>query len=296
MPQAREPPDNLSPTKVVVERLHHRIDMRTLHRDEGAQRLGLNEIGRVILRMSAPLLVDDYRRNRATGSFILIDEASNETVGAGVILQSAVHGSDAPVARNLTWHEGSVTRERRWAALGQRGATIWLTGLSGSGKSTIASALEERLVGARALRLRARRRQPAPRPQPRSGLRRSLAYGERPAGGRGRASAGRRWRRGPRRADQPVHRRPRPRPQPARASGLEFAEVHVHTSLETCERRDPKGLYAKARGVEIPGFTVVSARYEAPPSPDLRLDGGGTVADAVDELLGLLARGVVIVE
>jgi bifunctional enzyme CysN/CysC len=283
--------------KAVVERLRYRIDMRTLHRDEGAGRLGLNEIGRLVLRTSAPLLVDDYRRSRATGSFILIDEATNETVGAGVILRSAVHGLEAPVARNLTWHKGSVSRERRWAALGQRGATVWMTGLSGSGKSTIASALDERLVGA------GRFAYVLDGDNLRHGLNRDLGFDD--------ASRSENVRRAaevarlladagavvlvglisPFEADREL----------ARAlhvdSGLEFLEVHVDTSLEACERRDPKGLYAKARRGEIAAFTGVSAAYEPPPAPDLRLDGEGTLSDEVDQLLTLLiARGVVSVD
>ncbi len=283
--------------KAVVERLHYRIDMRTLHRDEGAQRLALNEIGRVILRTSAPLLVDDYRRNRSTGSFILIDEATNETVGAGVVLHSVVHDGEAPVARNLTWHEGSVTRRRRWSALGQCGATLWLTGLSGSGKSTIASALEERLVGA------GRFAYVLDGDNLRHGLNRDLGFDDasrtenvRRAAEVARllADAGAVVLVGlisPFAADRELARRLH------EASGLEFYEVHVDTSLETCEDRDPKGLYAKARRGEIPGFTGISAPYEAPLSPDLRLDGAGALADAVDALLALLvAKGVVGVE
>ena len=70
----------------MVDELRYRLDVNTLHRDEEADGLGLNEIGRVRLRLSAPLFVDEYRRNRATGSFILIDEATNDTVGAGMVL------------------------------------------------------------------------------------------------------------------------------------------------------------------------------------------------------------------
>jgi bifunctional enzyme CysN/CysC len=283
--------------RAVVERLHYRIDMRTLHRDEGAQRLALNEIGRVILRTSAPLLVDDYRRNRSTGSFILIDEATNETVGAGVVLHSVLHEGEAPVARNLTWHEGSVTRRRRWSALGQCGATLWLTGLSGSGKSTIASALEERLVGA------GRFAYVLDGDNLRHGLNRDLGFDDasrtenvRRAAEVARllADAGAVVLVGlisPFAADRELARRLH------EADGLEFYEVHVDTSLKTCEGRDPKGLYAKARRGEIPGFTGISAPYEAPLSPDLRLDGARALADAVDALLALLvAKGVVGVE
>jgi len=283
--------------KAVVERLHYRIDMRTLHRDESAQGLGLNEIGRVVLRTNMPLLVDDYRRSRATGSFIVIDEATNETVGAGVVSHSGAHAAEAPIARNLTWHEGSVSRGRRWAALGQRGATVWMTGLSGSGKSTIASALDERLVGA------GRFAYVLDGDNLRHGLNSDLGFDD--------ASRSENVRRAaevsrlladagavvlvglisPFEADRELARGLHA------ASGLEFLEVHVDTSLQACEERDPKGLYAKARRGEIMDFTGISARYEAPTKPDLRLDGEGTVAEVVDQLLALLVeRGVVVVE
>jgi bifunctional enzyme CysN/CysC len=72
--------------RAVVDELHYRVDVDTLHRDRAADGLGLNEIGRVRLRASAPLLVDEYRRNRSTGSFILIDESSHDTVGGGMVL------------------------------------------------------------------------------------------------------------------------------------------------------------------------------------------------------------------
>ncbi|MEJ7797205.1 MAG: adenylyl-sulfate kinase [Solirubrobacteraceae bacterium] len=281
----------------VVERLQYRIDMRTLHREEGAHELGLNDIGRVILRTGTPLLVDDYRRNRATGSFILIDPATNETVGAGVLLHSAVHGAEAPVARNLTWHEGSVSRARRWAALGQRGATVWLTGLSGSGKSTIATALEERLVGA------GRFAYVLDGDNLRHGLNRDLGFDDRSrtenvrrAGEVARllADAGAVVLVGlisPVAADRELVRRMHV------DSDLEFLEVHVDTSLEACERRDPKGLYAKARLGEIPAFTGISAPYEAPSQPDLRLSGESALPDCVDELLALLVeRGLVSID
>jgi bifunctional enzyme CysN/CysC len=282
--------------KAVVDRLHYRIDMRTLHREEHAPALELNDIGRAVLRLSAPLLVDDYRRSRTTGGFILIDETTNETVGAGVVLHTAALG-ESPVARNLTWHDSAVSRERRWAALGQRGATVWLTGLSGSGKSTIASALEERLIGA------GRFAYVLDGDNLRHGLNRDLGFDDasraenvRRAGEVAQllADAGAVVLVGlisPFTADRELAR------ERHRASGLEFLEIHVDTPLEVCEQRDPKGLYAKARAGEIEGFTGVSAPYEPPASPDLRLDGASTIADAVDELVELLVqRGVVSVE
>ena len=208
-----------------------------------------------------------------------------------------MHGADVPVARNLTWHKGTVSRARRWEALGQRGATVWLTGLSGSGKSTIATALEERLVGA------GRFAYVLDGDNLRHGLNRDLGFDEasrtenvRRAGEVARllADAGAIVLVGlisPFQSDRELVR------QMHADSGLPFVEVHVDTSLETCEERDPKGLYAKARRGEIAGFTGVDAPYEPPSSPDLRLTGEGTLPDSVDSLLTLLVEsGIVDVE
>ena len=104
-------------------------------------RSSLNEIGRVPLRTTVPLLFDAYRRNRDTGSFILIDEATNDTVGAGMITGRV----RSRTAHASCWHGGSVAPRR---ARQSRGATVWLTGLSGSGKSTVAAEVERRLVAA----------------------------------------------------------------------------------------------------------------------------------------------------
>ena len=169
--------------KCLVRDLHYRLDVNTLHRDETTGSLVMNDMGRVSLRITEPLFVDEYRRNRTTGSFILVDEGTNETVGAGMVLGATVLGGpvDVPQSPNVVFHEGTVTREERWAATGTRGATVWLTGLSGSGKSTIAAALEQQLVAARRPRLHARRRQPPPRAERRPRLRRRRPDRERPA-------------------------------------------------------------------------------------------------------------------
>src|SRR5205085_2743541 len=119
--------------RAFVEDVRYRIDVNTLHRDEDAGQLGLNEIGRVRQRTSTPLIFDEYRRNRTTGSVILIDEASNRTVGAGMIIEANVNGSSN--ASDVTWHPHRLSRSDRWAMRKQRGATVWLTGLSASGKS-----------------------------------------------------------------------------------------------------------------------------------------------------------------
>jgi bifunctional enzyme CysN/CysC len=99
--------------RAVIEDVRYRIDVNTLHRDESTSQLGLNEIGRVSLRTSLPMMFDEYRRNRTTGSFILIDEATNGTVGAGIIIDAHV---DEAVGkrREVTWHRSKLTRESRW--------------------------------------------------------------------------------------------------------------------------------------------------------------------------------------
>src|SRR5437588_10346625 len=108
--------------------VRYRIDVETLHRDERATTLELNDLGRVHLEFSSPLLFDSYRRNRLTGSLIVIDEASNETVAAGVILDIEVEEPPASTggrSPNVRWQGSRMTRDRRWITLGHRGATLW---------------------------------------------------------------------------------------------------------------------------------------------------------------------------
>ena len=140
--------------RAIVEQVRYRIDVNTLHRDANATGLGINDIGRVRLRTTVPIIFDEYRRNRTTGSFILIDEATNGTVGAGMIIEAHI---DRPESRraDVVWDRSRLARGARWELLGQRGATVWLTGLPAAGKSTIAAALEERIAreGFRAYRL-----------------------------------------------------------------------------------------------------------------------------------------------
>ena len=120
--------------RAMVTDLRYRLDVHSLHRDTDATELALNEIGRVSLRATAPLFADDYRRNRVTGSFVLIDEATNQTAAAGMLRTERV-------TERVFWHPATVDRDSRWAATGLRGATVWFTGLSGSGKSTLADAV-----------------------------------------------------------------------------------------------------------------------------------------------------------
>ncbi|HWV85845.1 MAG TPA: adenylyl-sulfate kinase [Capillimicrobium sp.] len=280
--------------RAVAGELLHRIDVDTLHRDSSATELGLNEIGRVHLRTSAPITYDAYRRNRATGGFILIDEATNETLGAGMLLDpDEPVGEDAATAArqersaNVVWEHSKLTREERFEALGHRGATVWMTGLPSSGKSTIAGALEHRLVqaGIPAYRLDG--------DNLRHGLNGNLGFSpeDRAENVRRTAHAAKLLADAgtiaivslvsPYAADRELARRVHADDE------LPFLEVYVNTPLEECERRDPKGLYAKARAGEITGFTGVDAPYEPPQAPDVEL-GAGEVEAAVEALVAQL--------
>ncbi|MBX5469487.1 MAG: adenylyl-sulfate kinase [Thermoleophilaceae bacterium] len=278
-------------TQVTVEDVRYRVDVETLHRDRGADRLELNDIGRVHLRTSSLLLVDDYRRNRQMGSFILVDEATNDTVAAGMI-SAIVTGDGAREAGrspNVVWQPSAIERPERWRALGACGATVWLTGLPASGKSTIGAALERALVerGAHAYMLDG--------DNLRHGLNGNLGFSaeDRSENIRRTAEVARLFADAgsiaivtlvsPYRSD-----RERARELHAR-DGLEFVEVHVDTPLEECERRDPKGLYARARRGELTGMTGVDDPYEPPEQPDLTI-AGGEPGEAVARILEELER------
>jgi bifunctional enzyme CysN/CysC len=279
--------------------VRYRIDVETLHRDETAQTLGLNDLGRVHLELSSPLVYDSYRRNRLTGSLIVMDEATNETVAAGVILDIEVDEPDSEPkgerSPNVRWQGSRMTRPRRWSALGHGGATLWFTGLPGAGKSTIASAVEERLIQAgrpaflldgdnlrhglngdlgfddQARTENVRRTAHVARLLAESGTVALVSLVSPYAADREAAAA--------------LHE----------ADDLDFIEIFVDAPLELCEERDPKGLYARARAGELAGMTGVGAPYEAPSAPDLVLGTfEETVEREVERVLELLvARGLI---
>jgi bifunctional enzyme CysN/CysC len=280
-------------TRAVVEEIRYRIDVNSLHRDESARQLGLNDIGRLRLRTTAPLIFDEYRRNRTTGSFILIDEASNGTVGAGMIIEAHLERSDAKQAE-VRWDSSRLARTARWALLGQKGATVWLTGLPAAGKSTIGGALEERLAreGYRAYRLDG--------DNVRHGLNSDLGFdpGDRAENIRRMAHVANLFADSgtvaivsaisPYAADRQLARNIHEQ------NGLEFLEVWVDTPLEECERRDPKGQYARARGGELRGFTGIDAPYEVPSQADVELrPAEQPLEEMVERLVAeLQARGI----
>jgi adenylyl-sulfate kinase len=186
---------------------------------------------------------------------------------------------------NVVWQVGEISREQRWAALGGGGATVWFTGLPSSGKSTVAAAVEARLLAA------GRPAYVLDGDNLRHGLNGDLGFSV-----EDRAENVRRTAEvaalmadagvvalaslvSPRRADRAAARAVHER------SGLPFLEVWVSTPLEECEKRDPKGLYAKARAGEIPDFTGIGQPYEEPESPDLEIPFGRPLDEAADLVL-----------
>jgi bifunctional enzyme CysN/CysC len=267
--------------------VRYRIDVNTLHRDESASSLELNDLGRVRLTLASPLVFDSYRRNRATGALILIDEASNETVAAGVILdvegEHALEEASRPRdgrSPNVQWQSSRLTLARRFEALGRAGGTVWLTGLPGAGKSTVGLAIEERLVniGRPALLLDG--------DNLRHGLNGDLGFEE--------AARHENVRRTAHVAKlvaesgaialvslvSPVSADREAAAKLHRDEELDFIEVFVNAPLADCEERDPKGHYARARAGELSEFTGVGSPYEPPGAADLVLD---TCAQSIDE-------------
>ena len=268
-------------TRAQVNGLNYRLDVNSLHRDEDAEGLSLNEIGRVTLHTQEPVTFDSYRRNRDTGSFILIDEATNRTVAAGMITAPVSHDS------HVVWQATKVGREHR----AHRGATIWLTGLSGSGKSSLAVELERRFVA------EGRPAYLMDGDNLRHGLNSDLGFSDddRRENIRRTSEVAALF------ADSGsvaivslispfAEERQRAREIHAER-GLPFYEIFVDTPLAECERRDPKGLYDRARRGEISQFTGIDSPYERPSDPDLHItpDDGppSEVADLVLRNLGL---------
>ncbi len=281
-------------TPGVITDVRYRIDVDTLHREDAAQ-LALNEIGRCAFALEKPIAYDPYRKNRASGAFVVIDRLTNNTVGAGMIIDRKPEPTARPDGSVRTRNQAHIRAEsgliavaEREQALQQHALTVWLTGLSGSGKSSIAERLEQRLrtEGFHTYRLDG--------DNLRLGLNRDLAFSE-----ADRAENIRRIAEVARLFNQAglVVLVPVIAPfQTDRQHATEiigtdrFFEVYVDTPLEVCEERDVKGLYQKARAWEISDFTGISSPYEPPPAPALRLT---TVGRTVEESADTVFRAIV---
>ncbi|MBM56698.1 sulfate adenylyltransferase subunit CysN [Hyphomonas sp.] len=256
------------------------IDVNTLS-DVPAKTLELNQIGVTTISLDQPITFDPYDVNRNLGGFILIDRMSNDTVGLGLIDFALRRAS------NIHWQSMDVDRNALAEQKGQKPAVLWFTGLSGSGKSTIANALQKRLfaLGKHTFSLDG--------DNVRHGLNRDLGFtdADRVENIRRVANVAKLMSDAglitlvsfisPFRAERRMARN-------MMADG-EFIEIHVDTPLDVAEQRDVKGLYKKARAGEIKNFTGISSPYEAPENPELRIDTvNRNPDDAAEEILDYL--------
>jgi len=262
-------------TRVRVADLDYRLDVNTLHRDKSATALKLNELGRVTLRTQQPLLLDEYSRNAVTGSFILIDPDTNGTVAAGMV-RDTTPAANRSASPNAVRHSNLVTAEDRLS----RGSTVWFTGLSGSGKSSVAMLVERKLLelGRPAYVLDG--------DNLRHGLNSDLGFSmaDRSENLRRLAHIATLL------ADSgqivlvpaisPLEEHRELARKVHTDQGFEFFEVFMDTPLADCEARDPKGLYAKARAGEITHFTGIDSPYQRPKNPNLALVPGDLDAQA----------------
>ena len=269
-----------------VTALKHRIDVNTLaHLAD--RTLQLNEIGFCNLSTAAAVAFDPFEVNRDTGAFILIDRFTNQTAGAGMIAFGLWRAS------NLHWQTLTVGRKERAALKEQRAAVLWFTGLSGAGKSTIADLAEKKLL------VDGRHTMLLDGDNVRHGLNRDLGFtdADRVENVRRVGEVAKLMTEAglivlcsfisPFRAERQMVRE---LIQPS-----EFIEIFVDTPLDECIRRDPKGLYAKARAGRLEHFTGLDSPYEPPESPELHVTTvGETPENIVQDVLKELRRRNII--
>ena len=276
-----------------IDTLRYKVDVNTLHRSP-APDLQLNEIGRCSITLSQSVYFDAYKRNRSTGSFIIIDRLTNATVGAGMITErdaakttAAWEATEQQTASSESTTE--VSQQERSARFGQSPATVLFTGLTGTGKSTIARAVERALFDAgRAVMVLDGEKM-------RSGVNQDLGYSV-----EDRSENLRRSGHIARIMNDAgliclaafVAPSESIRARVAELVGKErFLVVHLVADEAVRKARDIKGHYAKAEAGALPNFPGVSALYEAPQQADLVIDSGKqTVEDCVDQVLKLLVE------
>jgi bifunctional enzyme CysN/CysC len=272
-------------TQARITSLRHRTDVNTGDH-VAARTLQTNDLGLCHLATLKPMAFDSYNENRSTGAFILVDRFTHETVAAGMI-RHALHR-----ASNIHRADFTIDRAARAERNGQRPLLLWFTGLSGSGKSTIANLVEQALFAA------GRHCYSLDGDNLRHGLCRDLGFTD--------ADRVENIRRAgevaklmmdaglivlasfisPFRADRQMLRE--------LVGAEDFLEIHIDASIETCMARDPKGLYAKAKAGLIPNFTGLGSPYEAPETPDIRLSTEAANAEdcAAQVLAALRQKGI----
>ena len=261
---------------VIVTKIRHSIDVNT-GEEKPANTLVMNEIGVVEIATNAPLALLPYKESREFGNFILVDRVTSESVGAGMIRHALRRGE------NITYQAYEVDKSARESAKNQRAKIIWLTGLSGSGKSTIANALEKRLhaLGMHSYVLDG--------DNLRMGLNVDLGFTaeDRAENVRRTSEVGKLMLDAglivitalvsPFEVDR----------QRARSIFNEgdFIEVFVDTPVDVCISRDPKGLYKKASEGKIPNFTGVGQDYEKPTNPEITINGEVDTQISTEQIL-----------
>ena len=254
--------------KCQIVSLDEVMDSSSLERNRTkADQLARNEVGRLTIQTRAPIVLDNHDRLPPLGRFVLVDDGM--ICGGGIIYGGVYTDRGAIKSKNIFWSEGKITAQARGAQHGHRGAVVWLTGLSGSGKSTIAQALERELF------IRAMHPYVLDGDNIRHGLNSNLGFAP-----EDRVENIRRVSEvaklmadagnvvitafiSPYRADRQRAR------SIAMEGNAEFIEVFVDAPLEVCEERDPKNLYKKARAGEIREFTGIDAPYESPVDPEI---------------------------
>ncbi len=261
--------------------IRHKVNINTLE-NEVARDLRLNEVGLCNIHFDRPIVFEPYQASRTLGSFVVIDRMNNDTVGAGMFEFGLRR------AENIQWQALDIDKTTRAEQKNQRPAVLWFTGLSGAGKSTIANLVEKKLNA------RGKHTYLLDGDNVRHGLTKDLGFTD-----ADRVENVRRVAEvshlmldaglivlssfiSPFRSDRDQAR--------ARLDEGEFIEIFVDASLEICEERDSKGLYAKARDGELPNFTGVHSEYESPLAPEIRLDceqdSAETCAEQVLQYLG----------
>ena len=274
----------------VLSKIRYKVDVNTMKRDakddENVLELDLNEIARCHITLHRPIAFDSYSRNRDTGAFIIVDRLTNITVGAGMIIDRIISKSTSdkkPVSQNIIKSNSLITAEMRSDVIKQKGLTVWLTGLSGSGKSTIAKELERLLI---------EQKHPCyvlDGDNIRHGLNRDLGFSMEDR------------KENIRRISEVaalmndaglivitsfISPYLTDRTDAKEIIGNEnMIEVYVDTPIDICEQRDPKGLYKKARSGEITQFTGISDPYEAPEIMDIHIQTEKVTAkEAAEEI------------
>ena len=288
--------------KAFIPRILYKIDVNTLHREK-TDTLSLNEIARVEIRTASPIFFDSYKNNHGTGSFILIDPYTSNTVAAGMIrgpartiddlTEKTAARTSQKKSPHTVWSGWNIPKDAREERNGHKAAVLWLTGYSGSGKSTIAGNLEKMLfeAGCHTMLLDG--------DTIRHGLCGDLGFSDedRSENIRRAGEAARLFFESgdivicafisPFEKDRVFARSLIPKGR--------FFEIYTKCSLEVCKRRDPNGLYKKVKNGEIKEFTGISSHYEEPDAPEILAETDlRTVDDIVTEITNIIKEKEII--